>query len=75
MPAPWYLTLHVNGPQVQAYLAARLERHQAERDFMETERGTLDAWSAGNYMESAWQTECDAYLEARIENPALLVGP
>lgn len=75
MTHPEYLTLHVNGPLVQAYLAARLERHQAERDFTVTGCGTLDGWSAGNYMEAAWQAEGAAYHVACTERPHLPVGP
>lgn len=82
MACPEYLTLHLNGPLVRAYLAARLERHQAERDFEatwitsdpmqpQTEAETL----AGAYMEAAWQAEGAAYHVACTERPHLPVGP
>ncbi|MCX4912883.1 hypothetical protein [Streptomyces sp. NBC_00687] len=82
MLKPWYLTLDGNGPRVQEYLAAQLERHQAERDFIatwatpdpmapQTEAETL----AGAYMDAAWEAECAAYVAAWTEYPDLPVGP
>lgn len=78
----WYLTLDGNGPRVQEYLAARLERHEAERDFMETWVSddpavplTRVEADAADYMEAAWRTECAAYLAAGEEHPDLPVGP
>ncbi|MFJ4828476.1 hypothetical protein ACIP79_00835 [Streptomyces sp. NPDC088747] len=54
------------GPEsaVLEYRAAQYEREQAERDFMKTDRGTLEAWSASNYMESAFQAEGSLYWPA-----------
>lgn len=52
-------------PLVLEFRAAQLERHQAERDFMAAGCGTLEAWSAGNYMESAWLAESWANTAAR----------
>ncbi len=49
---------------VLEYRAAQYERHQAERDFTDTGRGTLEAWSAANYMESAFQAEGALYWRA-----------
>lgn len=51
-------------PEVLEYRAAQYEREQAERDFTETGRGTLEAWSASLYMESAFLTEGALYWPA-----------
>ena len=63
----WSVTppAHCDGrPEVLEYRAAQYEREQAERDFMGTEPGTLEAWSAAHYMESAFQTEGALYWPA-----------
>lgn len=51
-------------PVVLEYRAAEYERRQAERDFMATERGTVEAWSAAEYMESAFLAEGALYWPA-----------
>jgi hypothetical protein len=51
--------------RVLEYRAAEYERHQAEREFLETERGTLEAWHLANYMESAFLAEGALYYVAR----------
>lgn len=62
----WSATpLHEATGDVLEYRAAEYERYQAEREFLATGRGTLEAWSAANYMETAFQTEAALYCAAR----------
>lgn len=82
MIRPWYLTLHLNGPLVQTYLAARLERWAAEKDFMDTwvtpeqtvPIAPVEA-ASGAYMDAAFEAEMAAYVAALTESPGLPVGP
>ncbi|MFE0101225.1 hypothetical protein [Streptomyces sp. NPDC059009] len=62
----WSVTpvAYATGPVLE-FRAAQLERYGAEADFLATQRGTLEAWSAGLYMESAWLAESWAYHAAK----------
>ncbi|MGW6789977.1 hypothetical protein [Streptomyces chartreusis] len=65
-PRHWSAAPLCDAPgDVLEYRAAEYERRMAEDDFMETERGTLEAWHLAAYMESAFQVEGALYHAAR----------